>query len=555
MFKKLMPIGLLLVILAGGFWTYYRIQEGQIEKKQYMLAHQLVFNDEGYAQGDIFVVNNGQVWINLEFIKEKSLLDFRFSDSQKRILFKVNHRQLDYTSREIESYLRNSDYEVNLPIYFIGEKAYIELMPLSRFANLESNYHPETGRLVLDASDNTYYSGRIAEDQVALKMTSQLTGQTLAKLEGYSSVRIFKETSKAYRVRLNDGLVGYLPKDAVTLIEAVDPKPIGRIEKPEDFSKYYPIGLAWDVVEQYSDNLSIKPNERLEGLDVLSPTWFKLTNEGWVLNDADLDYTLKAHQLGYHVWPLFSNNFDPELTHNFLNSEKLRRKVIAQLIQYAGIYGFGGINLDFENVYLADKAQMTQFIEELSHAAKGMGLVLSVDVTVPWGSDQWSKFMDRQAIEPFIDYFVLMAYDEHWASSPKAGSVASLPWVEKGVVQTLELIPREKLILGLPLYMRVWTEATVEDQIKVTSKTLSIKNTETFLKEQLHLKVWDETLGQYFITYRDGSETKKVWIEDEQSLTLKLALVKTYNLGGAALWRKGFEQPWIWELMGDILKQ
>jgi spore germination protein YaaH len=194
-------------------------------------------------------------------------------------------------------------------------------------------------------------------------------------------------------------------------------------------------------------------------------------------------------------------------------------------------------------------------MKELSYEARRMGITLTMDVTVPWGSDQWSKFVDRKAVEPYVDYFMLMAYDEYWASSPEAGSVASLPWVEKGVKETIKLIPRNKLILGFPLYMRVWTETTTNDQVNVSSKTLSIINVDSFLREQLHLKVWDPSVGQYYMEYKEEAELKKVWLEDEDSLELKLKLVRDYDLAGAAGWRKGFEDPWLWPLMERMLKQ
>jgi spore germination protein YaaH len=543
------------LIALGIFWGYTAIGKLTKERTAYLAGHQLIYNDEPLAKGDLYRIISGQVYLNLEFIKEKELIDYRYSGSKKRILFKVNQNNLVYENTKTQHYLRNSGFEVNLPILFLEEGQFIELESLSRFANCDILVTEDPERLILDTTEYKTYTARLSEERVPLKMNPQLTGLTLEILSKFEEVRIFKETTKAYKVRLTNGLTGYLGKDQIDLIEEVAKEPTWKIDQVPVFKKYFQIGVAWDMIESYSDNVDKRPQGREPGLDVLSPTWFRLTNDGWVLNDADMGYMKAAEASGYAVWPLFSNDFDPELTHGMLQSEKLRRQVIAQLIQYAGVYGFGGINVDFENVYLADRDLMTTFIKELSTQMHAMGMVLSVDVTVPWGSDQWSKFLDRVSMEPFVDYFMLMAYDEHWAASPIAGSVASLPWVERGVKESLKLIPKEKLILGLPLYMRVWTEKTENGKVTVSSKTLSIVNMKEFLKEQLHLKIWDPEVGQSTLNYQENGDVKKVWIEDEESLTLKLQIMRDYELAGAAVWRKGFESPWLWALMERLLKR
>ncbi len=553
--KKVMSVFLFVLLALGIFWGFSTLHKSKESIDAYKRDQQLVLNDEAMTNAKFFVILHDRPFINLEFVKEKLLVDFRYSASKKRILFKVDQNHMSYEVSSVEHYLRNSGFEVNLPLLFLEEGEFVELEALGRLFDLQTVYFEDAGRLVIDTRDFQHYTGRVEKELTPLKMTSILSGPTVEKLPTYSLVRIFKETSTAFKVRLENGLVGYVDKGAINLIEAVKPGPKWQIPKAAGFKKYFKIGLAWDVIEGYADNFEKTPVNRELGLDVLSPTWFKLTNDGWVLNDADLGYTKASDALGYKVWPLFSNDFDPELTHSLLNSEKLRRKVVAQLIQYAGVYGFSGINLDFENVYLADREMMTQFVKELSKELHKIGLVLSVDVTVPWGSDQWSKFMDRKAIEPFCDYFMLMAYDEHWASSPLAGSVASLPWVTRGVAESLKLIPREKLILGLPLYMRVWTEETENGKIQVRSKTLSIKNMDSVLREYWHLKTWDPAVGQSTIFYEESGLMKKVWLEDAESLELKLQLVREYDLAGAAVWRKGFESPWFWELLEKMLKR
>jgi len=299
----------------------------------------------------------------------------------------------------------------------------------------------------------------------------------------------------------------------------------------------------------------LRSEMKIKGLDVLSPTWFNLTQNGLVINNADLTYVKAAHEKGYEVWGLFKNNFDPDLTTTMLNSPELREKVIAQLVFYASYYELDGYNIDFENVYLKDKKALVTFMKELNFYAEKQNLVLSIDVTVPWGSDQWSKFLDRVAISKYVDYVMLMAYDEHWASSPTSGSVASIGWVERGVAESLKLIPKEKLILGVPFYTRIWTEKIADGKTKVSSKSIGMQYVDKYLSDKDESLKWDEDAGQFLAEYKDGNETYKIWIEDDTSLKLKLELIDQYDIAGVASWRKGFESQDIWELIYDTVKK
>lgn len=222
----------------------------------------------------------------------------------------------------------------------------------------------------------------------------------------------------------------------------------------------------------------------MSGLQVVSPTWFHLQKDGLVKNVADKKYVEWAHKKGYQVWGLFSNSFDAKLTNSMLNDPKLRIKVIKQLLSYVELYQLDGINVDFENVYLKDKEELVQFLRELTPLLHEKGRTVSIDVTVKSLSENWSMFYDRKKIGEIVDYVMLMAYDEHWATSPKAGSVASIPWVEKGIKGILEEVPNDKLILGVPFYTRLWKEEIDETgNKKVTSKTFTMEQTKEWIKK------------------------------------------------------------------------
>ncbi len=136
---------------------------------------------------------------------------------------------------------------------------------------------------------------------------------------------------------------------------------------------------------------------------------------GPIQNLASVDYVKWAKQKGYQVWGLFSNNFDPDLTHAVLNDFETRQNLIRQLLYYSQMYELNGYNIDFENVRMEDGPLLTQFIREATPYFHEAGLYVSVDVTFISSSGNWSQFYEREKLSEIVDYIVVMAYDEHWA--------------------------------------------------------------------------------------------------------------------------------------------
>ena len=290
--------------------------------------------------------------------------------------------------------------------------------------------------------------------------------------------------------------------------------------------------------------------EKFPALNILSPSWFSIVSaDGMIDNKADYQYSVMAKENKYKLWPLITNSFDPDLTHKFLNNKNARKNIIKQLVVYAGLYEVDGINFDFENIYESDRELLNQFMLEATKALHDINVKVSIDVTAPMDDSQWSKCYDRKTLGKIVDYVMLMAYDEHWRTSTVSGSVASLPWVENGVVNTLKDVPNEKLVLGLPFYMREWQEQTVAGKVKVKAKTVAMHEIDTIIKDKKLKPLWLEDKGQEYVQYQQDGAIYKIWIENEKSLDKKINLVEKYNLAGVAAWRKGFEKPEVWQLL------
>lgn len=291
-------------------------------------------------------------------------------------------------------------------------------------------------------------------------------------------------------------------------------------------------------------------------MDIVSPTWFAVVDEtGLVRSNADADYVKNAHANGYKVWALVTNSFNPALTHQILTNDAAQENIAKQLLQYAETYQLDGINIDFENIYDYDKDRFVGFVEKLSKTLRAHNLVVSIDITIPSNTPNWSKCYDRQRLGAAVDYVMLMTYDEHWSKSPKSGSVASLPWVENGVKNTLSFVPKEKLLLGIPFYTREWQETTDElGKVTVKAKTMSMAAVQKTIDAYNLQPVWLPDLGQHYVEYEKNDVLHKIWIEDAQSIALKAELVQKYDLAGAASWRKGFEAHHIWNVLNNALR-
>ena len=290
-------------------------------------------------------------------------------------------------------------------------------------------------------------------------------------------------------------------------------------------------------------------------VNVISPCWFDITNAGGDIQQspaASLTYVRRAHKEGRQVWALVTNSFEAEMTGKLLRSPLGRRHVIRQLEELCVQLELDGINLDFENIADEDRALLTDFTADIARELHQQGKVVSIDVTVPSHMPYWSQCYDRKALAEAVDYLIVMAYDEYGPGSKSCGSVASLPWVEQGIQNTLqEGVPKEKLVLGMPLYMRIWEETS--DKKRAT--TLHMPAAEKLWREKGLQREWLEQEGQYYFEYQNEGKRYRVWQEDARSLALKSALISRYDLAGGALWKSGVETDDVWEVLAKGIQK
>lgn len=504
----------------------------------------------------------GQLFLKLSWMQQEVDPYIYWDEPSQSVVITTGDRILQMKNDQLNAYVNGESGKLQFPVFQEEGEVFVPFEPLDKLYPFEADMVAGERAVLLKQLDYPIQTGELKSDDeenpaVMIRKDADKKQPIVAQARAGDRVEIYGEKADWYQVLTNDGIPGYVHKMSVVLSGIQIKKWEPETARP---TAWKPIGerlnVTWEHV--YSRNPDTNKIPDMPGVHVVSPTWFALQDEsGQLSNKADMGYVKWAHERGYQVWALFSNNFDPDLTHAALADFETRNNMIRQLVQFAALYELDGINIDFENVYLEDKERLVQFVRELTPYLHEQGLVVSMDVTIKSLSERWSLFYDRKALAEVVDYMMVMTYDEHWASSPKAGSVASLPWVENGLKGVLEEVPRDKLLLGIPFYTRLWTETRQADgSIEVTSKALSMPAIESWLKEKGVTPVYDEQSGQMYAEVKESDQvTYKVWLENEVSLKKRIELVKKYDLAGIASWRRGFERPDIWPVIDEELKK
>lgn len=426
---------------------------------------------------------------------------------------------------------------------------YIPITELEDVYGIDIKYIENSKVLTIDSTSKEQKKAIITKN-VAVKSSTKFIAKTVDRVEKGSYVIVVAEEKGYTKIRTENGKLGYVKSNKIANTVVV------REEIQEAKQIEGKVNLVWD----YYSEVATAPDRTgvtMDGVNVVSPAFFHLNSNGELTENVGQSgqaYIDWAHSNGYKVWPMIQNagNGMINVTSEIMNDYNKRQNLINKIVDYCVKYKLDGINVDFENMKQEDKDMYSRFIIELTPRLKDMGIVVSVDVTAPDGSETWSMCFDRNVIGDVADYIVFMAYDQYGTSSNKSGTTAGFDWVNVSLNKFLktEEIESNKIILAIPLYTRLWTEDSSGKVVKQT--TVSMKNIEKTIPEGVEKK-WDDSLKQYYIEYQDGQYTKKMWIEDEKSLKEKINLINSNNLAGVASWEKGMETDNFWTFLKENL--
>ena len=383
--------------------------------------------------------------------------------------------------------------------------------------------------------------------KTAIRYRGGIKSKVLTTVAKGTRLRLIEELEDWDQVATDDGYIGYVEKKKVG---DVSQTVIDRTFQSEEYTYITmdtPVNMVWHQVTSTDANAYFADaTANMTGVNVISPTWFYLTDTaGNIANISSADYVSQAHEKGLQVWGLIDNFTQDVSTTETLASTAARQNIISQLIQAAVSVGMDGINVDFESLSEDVGIHFLEFLRELSIECHKNNLVLSVDNPVP---EDFTSHYDRAEQGRVVDYVIIMGYDEHYVGS-EAGSVASLPWVEKGIQDTLEEVPAERVINAIPFYTRLWNTTGGA----VTSEAIGMDQAQQVIAENNVETYWDKTTSQNYGTYDVDNSTYQIWLEDSQSIAEKVKLVSKYGLAGVSAWKLGFENSGIWQVITDNL--
>jgi spore germination protein YaaH len=551
---------ILLSAAAGAAYAWWERMQPNRDTivPDYGAAHPVFYNGEqldGEAR-----VRDANVLLPLDMIRAVLGEDvpIRYEADSESIIMTTADKVVRLKTAALTAEMNGEPFDLTIAAEVEGDVVYLPLAPVTVLYGLTAEVAEETGIVTLLRPGQGIQNASVTVEQgAAVRSEPTIKAPIIETVPAGGDVRIWREEKGWYRVQTASGHAGYAAESDFTLAD------FEIIPEPEREDPFLPwpangrkINLTWEAVYQVpADPSKIGP---MPGVNVVSPTWFELKDgSGAIRSKADPAYVSWAHKRGYQVWALWSNGFDPDRTTEALSTYATRLKMIRQLLVYAETYKLQGINIDFENVYTKDKENLVQFVREFVPLAHEQGLVVSIDVTPKSNSEMWSAFLDRKALGKVVDYMIVMTYDEHWASSPKAGSVSSLPWVERSIKRILEEdgVPPSKLIMGIPLYTRVWTEKKKADgSVEVSSRALGMEAIEKLIRERGLKRTYDDSTGQNYVEYETEEGRHRIWIEDETSIKARAELARKYKLAGVATWQRGFQKPEIWQVLHDTLE-
>lgn len=445
---------------------------------------------------------------------------------------------------------RDGVQDLGHPVCFMeGETIYLAADYVRMFTNY--SYDVYDRQVQVYTQWGTAQTAKIKKD-TAVRLKGGIKSPVLRELAVDETVEVLEQMDEWSKVKTSDAIIGYVENKRMDEIQAVQEMPVTDYEAPayEGYEMDGKVCLGFHSIGATIGNTTFyEMASSAKGMNVIAPTWFSLCDElGNFRSFGEKGYVENAHKAGLQVWGVLDNfNYRNETKesvdeYEVLSSTAKRQKLISGITQTAMNLGLDGINLDFEQIASKTGPHYVQFLRELSVVCRQNNLVLSIDDYVPFHFNEHYR-LDVQG--QVADYVIIMGYDEHWHGSKDPGSVASIDYVTNGIEKTVSEVPAKKVINALPFYTIVWTTNGAD----VTDEYLTMNNMADFLKLFSTKPEWDEVTCQNYLEWNSAAGLKQVWLEDADSIRVKLNVMSANEIGGVAVWRLGYGTDAVWELI------
>ena len=495
-------------------------------------------------------VYDGNVYIDYTLVQNELNSRFYWDASVGLLLFTTPTQVFEIAPNTSAYTIDGESFDAGYDIlHTTSAGMYLSMTFLQQYSDLNCQVYETPKRVVITYGSEEVTTARIKKDTV-VRYQGGIKSPIVTDVTEDSEVTVLEQMDSWSKVLTADGYIGYVKNKQLADVTQTTRETVYAGPEYTSIHLDEKVNLVWHQIDYQEMNSQFAEDTAdITGVNVISPNWYFLADSaGEITSFADADYVKAAHKKNMQVWALISNfSADVDST-TLLASRAARQKVQNYLIGQAQEIGFDGINIDFEGIAQEAGCDYVQFIRELSILCRKNGIILSVDVPVPM---DFSKYYNREELGNVCDYVIMMGYDEHYAGSDIVGSVASMDFEETGIQNMLTEVSKDKLISAIPFYTRLWyTETLADGTTNVTSEAYSMDNIEALLTEKGVTAAYDESTGQQYAEWTDSDgKFCQVWLEDENSIAARAALVSKYELSGIAEWVLGREQSWVWEVI------
>ena len=564
--KRILPVIiaiLLILVIAGGALGKVLLDKYSYSKEEadwnefYQVSESdrsaIILQDEMVEEQAL--IRDGVCYFDLATV-HKYMNEVFYADMTEKLLLYANPTEVIRTTFGETSYTTTEGtQDAGYVISFVeGDTVYVAADYVKLFTNYSYDCYDRHVQVYTEWG--TRQVAQLKKD-TAVRLRGGVKSPILTQAAKGDTLEILEQMETWSKVKTSDSVIGYVENKRLGDITEETETPVTDYQEPEytALTSDSKICLGWHSIGGVGGNDTLYSMvSGTKGMNVIAPTWFSLTDEnGSIRNFGTANYVTTAHNMGLQVWGVVDNfNYANETgtaisTLNMLSSTTSRQNFVRNVTDAAVSLGLDGINVDFEQLSSDCGPHYVEFIRELSIQCRNRGLVLSIANYVPFNFNDYYR-LDIQG--QVADYVIIMGYDEHWHGSKDPGSVASISYVSGGLDRTLQEVPANKVVNALPFYTILWkTEGT-----DVTDEYITMNNEADFMSRAGVTAEWDEETCQNYAEWTSGNATYQIWLEDAESIAVKLNMMATKNIGGVAVWRLGYGTQAAWELINAYLQ-